>query len=131
MTAIVLRISGENVAPDAHTPWMAMGLVDQVWRRGDMRIGGRVVTTSGFSLCLADDDVSANAGVERALGILRAHREALLKLVDAGATAVVDVALYVPGYAPRSVTFPTSFVEAVVDCGASLEVSAYPCHDDN
>lgn len=129
-TTIVLRVDGENVPDCEREAWVPPELIDRVWRRGDPRLGARAETTSGFSLCLADGGMATAAAVERATRILQELRDGVVELVAAGATAVVDLAVYVASDAPCSVAFPTAFMRAVVDCGASLEVSAYPTHDD-
>ena len=104
---------------------------EAIWHLGDVRIPGRKpVATSGFNVCLADDDDDIVALNQTRVELVR-HRAALESLRDAGVRACIDVGLFVTAKFSRNLQLSVSDLRLLADLGVELEVSAYPCDDDN
>jgi hypothetical protein len=86
--------------------------------------------SGGFNLLLADADDKKEALVaaERQLSSVK---ENVRRLVDAGNSASVDIGIDVLQNAPQSVTLGADFLLCVMEAGAKLVFSAYPCSDDD
>jgi hypothetical protein len=99
---------------------------EAVWHRGDVsRPGKKPAATSGFNLCLGDDDDDRLA-FTRARAALNAHRVVLAGLSTVGARACCDVGVFVGEAFSRNVFFSTADLQLLIACGVELEVSAYP-----
>jgi hypothetical protein len=103
--------------------------LDGVWRSGDLR-GGKPVPTPGFNLLLADaeDTSQALSLAQRELSVIK---DQVRRLVDDGSSASVDIGVDIFQDAPRSVSLDEHFMRCVMESGAKLVFSAYPCSDED
>lgn len=107
MATSVLRVSGP-IDIDECFSWLPQDRLEAVWRRGETWLG-REHPISGFNLRLAEsDDVSE--GAQEAMETFRKLAPRIRELVRPGASADVDVALFVEAVASRSESFPASLL---------------------
>jgi len=131
MASLVLRAAGPGFDLDAFLRRHPDVVTEATWHVGDVRIPGRrAAQTSGFNLCLADnDDDVAAVGIARvALDRLTLALEDLREL---GIPATVDLGLFVGAEFSRNLRLPPLFLKRLVELGLDLEISAYPCDDDD
>ena len=125
---IVLRAASASLDADACLTWIPRRLLSHVWRIGDHdRLKG-VATTGGFTLGLADDDDTGQA-LQDAHHNLQLVAEGITRLVAEGVNVEIDVALFVTGTRPKTLTVPQALLAELAAMGVRLVVSAYPCSD--
>ena len=124
----VLRAASDRLDLDACLQWIPPERLEASWRLGDMR-AGRSAKDAGFNVLLADAEDRDAAMTEAAatLAILMPHVQALVR---AGVGVAVDVGVYVYDGAPAFLAVSKVFLARVVESGAQLEFSAYPCSDE-
>ena len=124
MTA-VLRVDGENIDVSALPSWLPNNLpVERVWRAGETALGGRILTTSGFSVLLSEAEGSSLAA--EAAGAFSEMAENIGRLVAGGARAEVDFALFVDPRRPSTLVVSVQLLRERGKQGVALLVSAYP-----
>lgn len=84
----------------------------------------------GFNLLLADADDATEALLcaRRELSLIKGQVRSLL---DSGSSASVDIGVDVFQDAPQFVAVDADFLVGVMEAGARLVFSAYPCSDDD
>lgn len=128
MTTVVLRVDGEHLDVEQCLTWIPETAIEAVWRVGERRIGGRISTTSGFNLLLSDNE-DALIAVEEAMDVFLSLAPRVAALVESGATAVIDFALFIDAMSARSIRLDPGVLRSVGQYGVSIVVSAYPCAD--
>ncbi|MET0551662.1 MAG: hypothetical protein ABW221_01400 [Vicinamibacteria bacterium] len=104
--------------------------VDRVWHRGESRRRGGVQDESGFDLTAADVD-SLDALGQEVSSFLEESRSMRASLAAAGAHAELHVGLMVYEVMPTSVRFSPRLLAALAREGIALEVTGYPCSEDD
>ena len=125
---VVLRVQGPQLDLDECLKWIPEGSLEAQRRVGSKRIGGKVNTTSGFTLLLCEGENHRRA-IEIAMTAFQRVAARVAELVQSGATAEVDCGLMVTGDGSQSVEFTPEFLRVVEQAGVHLVVSAYPCSD--
>ncbi|XXX80675.1 hypothetical protein WMF30_18120 [Sorangium sp. So ce134] len=128
MATIVLRIQGEHLDVEQCLTWIPETALGQVWRAGEGRHGGKTNTTSGCNVLLSESEDTSLA-VEEAMRAFLLLAPQVAALVQSGATAVVDVALFIEAMSARSIELDPGVLRAVGQYGVGIVVSAYPCAD--
>ena len=101
-----------------------------MWRAGIPDAIGRVPTTSGFNLTIADEDTS-DAVVRIVCEWVETNRMALRAVKESRGEAVIDVGVTVgsPRQFTASVVWAPSELALLAECGVQLCISAYPTSD--
>ncbi|WP_437490216.1 hypothetical protein WME75_13175 [Sorangium sp. So ce1014] len=128
MTMVVLRVDGEHLDVEQCLTWIPETAIEAVWRVGERRVGSKISATSGFNLLLSDNE-DALIAVEEAMRVFLSLAPRIAALVQSGATAEVDFALFIEAMSARSIRLDPGVLRAVGQHGVSLVVSAYPCAD--
>ncbi len=128
MTTVVLRVQGEHLDVDQCLTWLPETELEAIWRVGDKRIGGRISTTSGFNILLSEGEDTSLA-IEEAMSAFLSLAPRVAALVQSGATATIDFALFVEETGARSIKLAPSVVRSIGQYDVSIAVSAYPCAD--
>lgn len=125
----VLRVHGERLDVDRLSRRLPAGRIDRLWRVGDRGAAGRIASTSGITLLLTEaEDEARESEVMSALDeLLPALDEALRE----GATAEVDIAMYVSAMGSRSVRMEPGLLGALARHGVRLRVTAYPTEEND
>ncbi|KYF98571.1 hypothetical protein BE20_34535 [Sorangium cellulosum] len=128
MTTVVLRIQGKHLDVDQCLTWIPETALEQVWRAGERRHGGKISATSGCNVLLAENEDTSLA-VDEAMRVFLSLAPQVAALVQSGATAVVDFALFIEAMSARSIELEPGVLRSVGQYGVGLVVSAYPCAD--
>lgn len=125
----VLRVSVDLEYLDGTVASMPDGLVASVWRKGDVRFGGRVCVDSGFAIVLAEGDDTTVLLAEAAAKVQSLSRQ--LSLLTRSSVAMeLDIAIAVGSRATKSVRLDAGLMQTFGSLGLDVVVSAYPCSDD-
>ena len=125
----ILRIGGPALDVDESLRWLPSERVEAVWRRGEVHGSrGTPSATSGCNVRLADDEDVATC-LRAAGDVLSRLAPPLRSLRAQGVGFEVDLSLEVGPVSPRSCRLPADFLNVMVEIGAELMVSAYPCSD--
>jgi hypothetical protein len=127
---VVLRVQGPQLDLDQCLKWIPETSIEAQWRVGSKRIGGKVNTTSGFTLLLGEGENHRRA-LEAAIAAFHRVAARVAELIQSGASAEVDCGLMVTAGGSQSVEFAPEFLRALEQAGVSLVVSAYPCSDSD
>ncbi|WP_437745459.1 hypothetical protein WMF39_10805 [Sorangium sp. So ce1504] len=128
MTTVVLRVQGEHVDVDQCLTWIPETALEKVWRAGERRHGGEISATSGCNILLSENEDTSLA-VEEAMRVFLSLAPRIAALVQSGATAVVDFALFIEEMGARTIQLDPGVLRSVGQHGVSIVVSAYPCDD--
>lgn len=124
MSLAVLRASGESFDIEAFIDQHHLRC-EATWRVGEPDRRGRLATTSGFSVAVAEASVEADL-IQACASWLVEQRGMLAALAAAGATAHLDLAVFPTEPQPAvSVVFTQEIMALCVQLGVTLEVSAY------
>jgi hypothetical protein len=131
MSSIVLRAASLDFDVDSFLQSHPELEAEAVWHLGETRPPSRKpAPTSGFNVCLADDD-DDHAALNQARLALARHRKALEQLRDAGVRTCLDVGLFVGAEFSRNLQLTMPDLRLLAELGVELEVSAYPCSIDD
>lgn len=126
----VLRMWGPNLDLDRSVQQLPCENVQKVWRAGELGRGGKRNTTSGLTILLSDSD-SGHEVVGAVANALLRMAPFIGEVTRHGASAQVDVALFVASSEPRSISFGPSVLRAMSQAGVEITVSAYPTEPDD
>lgn len=128
MTTVVLRVQGEHLDVEQCLAWIPEAALEQVWRAGETRHRGKISATSGCNVLLSENEDTSLA-VDEAMRVFLSLAPQVAALVQSGATAVVDFALFVEAMSARSIQLDPGVLRSIGQHGVSIAVSAYPCAD--
>ncbi|WP_441287884.1 hypothetical protein ACSRUE_38280 [Sorangium sp. KYC3313] len=128
MTTVVLRVQGKHLDVEQCLTWIPETALEKVWRAGEGRHGGKINATSGCNILLSENEDTSLA-VEEAMRVFLSIAPRIAALVQSGATAVVDFALFIGDMGASSIQLDPGVLRSVGQHGVSIVVSAYPCAD--
>ncbi|MCP3098374.1 hypothetical protein LZ198_05715 [Myxococcus sp. K15C18031901] len=130
MTIVIWRASGASFDIDAFLRHFPALSPDATWRKGEIGVGGRVATDSGFNKTLFEAASSevVSAQIEKVLWQWRDVAETLVAL---GVAPMLDVGLVVGGERAftASVFIDAKALQVLATLKIGLTVSAYPSND--
>ncbi len=129
MTAM-LRVSVGTLDLDDCLARFSKHTVDRVWRAGDRGFNNRVSPTSGFSILLSDSE-DGTVVVQEAAAMLSRLANIVAELVQSGATAEIDFAVFVRPTTPLSIAFDAATLRSIEQIGLRMVVSSYPATDED
>jgi hypothetical protein len=129
MTA-VLRVHGADLDVDGCLAWLPADRVEKVWHVGERAYLGRVSPDAGFNFLLSDAE-DRDPLIREAVTTFLTIAENVAELIQAGATAEIDFALFVDAGGSKSIVFEPETLRTIEQYGAAIEVSAYPCAGDD
>jgi hypothetical protein len=122
-TTAVLRLSDIDI--DASRTWVPDELVDAVWRKGELRAGGRIAQSAGMNVLLGEGDETEST-LSNAMARLKAVSTGVRAAVQNGAQATLDIAIYLDEERPMSSTrFCQADLRVLEELGVSLILSAH------
>jgi hypothetical protein len=130
MRLAVFRVFGNEFDPEDFVKRFGFS-PDCLWLAGIPDPVGRVRSTSGFNLTIADE-ASGNLLVRHVCDWVKTNSMALRSMKGFGASAEIDVGLSVgaSGQFTTSVTWVPSELALLAECGVGLCFSAYPSSDE-
>lgn len=131
MSTAVLRISSPGLNVEKARALFPPDIVDRVWFKGTPRLGGRSPQPdSGLSLLLCEEEDNAQL-VRRTWDRLVSIADQVTRLVNDGALAQLDIAVYVGGLRMEVVVLDAGLLRFALDAGVEVAVSAYPVSDED
>lgn len=126
---IVLRVYGSHIDVEACMQWLRPYQVEEVWRVGDIDLLGRTSGTSGFNVLLHESE-DPKDGLQEAMIRFGEMSSEIEELVRAGASAELDIGIFIGASSPRSIEIGASTMSAISRVGATVVFTAYPVSDD-
>lgn len=126
----VLRAWGGALDPEAIVAKHGLQADADTWKAGDVGRCSRVHDDAGFVLAISRSS-SKQELVESLWRFVEEGDGLLADLAAAGARVLVDIGLMVYAMSPRGVTFEPDLLARLGARGVALEVSGYPCSDDD
>ena len=124
----VLHVSGPTVDPESLLKSFPIPGASS-WRKGDKRPRRGVYDHGGFKATIVDADSQAalHRGLDRHL---RDCAGLYSELARHGERGFLDIGLMVPASHPLSLTFEPELLQALIDAGIVVTLTAYPCSEE-
>jgi hypothetical protein len=112
--------------------WIPRDKLDSVWRAGEMTLTGRINSDSGFTILLTDAS-DPERMVREALEVFMALASHVGDLLNRGARAEIDFALFTGPDTSTSLVLEPAILRVIEQGGVGVVVSAYPveAHEDD
>jgi hypothetical protein len=132
MSIAMFRAAGPNFDVDGFLRLSSTIQPDNVWRRGDAALHGRIRSESGFAAPIAECE-SAEEVVQRVSRFLSSCSQLITGLAASGAAAVIDISLEVGAdeHYTTNVRFDPDLLRQFAQLGVELEITGYPVSDDS